>query len=334
MNSESFLHLAILLTLAVPLLAIVGLPIMVITGQILSILRQRTAYDKCAKQITKLCLILSFALCIVGLYILWLRLGPIILELISQSSNQIIAENTTTQNVTWTLLLSAAPSVVHIQADIILWLTMLGASLLMTLAYILWPTWEEKRLVHQSLSLVSSFWYALVVYGILCIISAEHGMAVGITYPQSLGKLFSPSLESSFWNSALYFVPFAFALSGGIVSVWLIIRRNIDDFGRDYYAITLKWCAAWARSAWFALWFLLMGTTAFKWINSLKDENYLTSPEFLHGALFLLLWLIPGILWTLVTRSATPLRHKMTLILAFVLGMCIVVPLYMDLVAV
>ncbi len=333
MTNEGLLQMAIILLVSVPLLAIVGMPIMIISGQILSILRQRTSYAKCAKQITKLALILSFILCIVGLGFLWLRLGPTILTLIQQASSQ-MTTSTELHNLTWTQLFSANPNVVHIQADAILWLTMLCASLLMLAVYILWPSWEDNRLVHQSIALVSSFWYGLVVYGILCIISAEHGLKIGMSYPQSLGALFMPSFESNFWNSAPYLPPLAFALCGGMVSVWLIIRRNIDDFGRDYYASMLKWCAAWARSAWFILWFILTGTTAFKWINSLKLENYLTSPEFLHGALFLLLWLIPGILWTLVSRSETPLRHKMTLVLAFVLGMCIIAPLYIGLQAI
>ncbi len=332
MINADILHMATILLVSVPLLAIVGLPIMIISGQILSILRQRTSYAKCAKQITKLTLILSYILCIAGLGILWLRLGPTILASLTQASAHLgTTVEPMTQGITFAQLFSANPNLVHIQADIILWITMLSASLLMTLVYTLWPTWEDNRLVHQSMALVSSFWYGLVVYGIICIISAENGLTMGLSYPSSLGTLFRPGYETSFWNSAPYILPLAFALSAGISSLWLIVRRNIDDFGRDYYANMLKWCAAWARAAWFILWFLLTGTTAFKWINSLKVEDYLTSPEFLHGALFLLLWLIPGILWTLVTRSANPLRHKATLVLAFVFAICIIAPLYMDL---
>ncbi len=325
MNSvpwQDILNISIVLAISIPILVTVSLPIMIITGQILSILRERSSYAKCAKQIAKLSLALGWILCAAGLGMLWLRMGPTFMAGVLQDG----------QSITIQLLLSATPSLVHIQADIIVYLSIFAATILSTLVYTMWPSWEEKRILHQCIALVSSFWYALGIYGIICIISAEYAASIGGGYPMSLASLFSPKLESSFWNSAPYFAPLSFALGGGIVSIWLILRRNIDDFGRDYYASMLKWCAAWARAAWFILWFLLVGTTALKWIGTLQQENYLTTPEFMQSFLFLLLWVIPGILWTLTARSATPLRHKATLILAFVLGACIIVPLYLGLV--
>ncbi len=307
-----------ILAIAIPMLAIVSLPTLIIGGQLLSLLRERTAYAKCAKQISRLTLIMGWVLCIIGLVIVWMRVSPSFMTNINHEA------------IPLTMLFKADPSIVHLQADIIMWLTLLCANILITIVNLTWPTWEANRVVHQCTSLVSSFWYGMVVYGIVCIISAEHGASIGMHYPMSLGSLFTPSFESSFWNAGPYLLPLAFALGGGLVSVWLIISRRFNDFGRDYYAAMLKWCASWSRAAWFTLWFLLMGATTLQWLGTLQQEDYLTSPDFMQSALFLFLWLIPGVLWTLTSRSQTPLRHKTTMILAFVLSSCIIMPLYLS----
>ncbi len=72
-------------------------------------------------------------------------------------------------------------------------------------------------------------------------------------------------------------------------------------------------------------------STAVVWLNLLQSDDYLTTPEFLQGALLLLLWIVPGILWTLVLRSQNPLRHKLTLVIAFVIASLIIAPLYTGL---
>ncbi len=317
-NTQDILNMTALLVLSIPTLSIIGLPIMIITGQVLSILRERSAYAKCAKQISNLTLILAYLLCVVGLGILWIRVGGAIFAPQAEPFN-------------WQLLFGYNPSMVSIQADLIIWLTFLAASALMTIVHITWPTWEEKRLVHQSMAIVASFWYGFAAYGIVCVMSAEYAATIGIDYPLSIASLFMPRFESNFWNAGPYLAPLAFALGGGMVSVWLIIRRNYDDFGRDYYATMLKWCASWARAAWFILWFLLVGTTIIQWLGELQNPNYMTSPAFLQSALFLFLWLIPGVLWTLALRSEAPLRHKMTMILAFVMASFIIMPLFVSL---
>ncbi len=336
-SGQEILTMAIILLLSVPLLSLVGLPIMVIVGQILSILRKRSAYAKCARQITNLSLILGFVICLVGIAALWLRHDSTLFHLIKQiganfTSVTINTQDPEVQNITWKALFSATPDMVNIQADIIICLTLLAATALMVLVKILWPQWEEKRIIHQSLAIVSSFWYALAAYGVVCVLSAHFSLSFGIAYPTSLESFFMPSFETSFWSSGPYLPPLAFSLAGSLASVWLIIRRNYDDFGRDYYAGMLKWCAAWARAAWFVLWFMFVGTTILQWVSTLRSENFLTSPDFIYGAMFLLLWLIPGILWSLAIRSATPLRHKMTLVLALMLSMCIIIPLYMSMI--
>ncbi len=323
MNSvpwQDILNMTTVLALAIPMLAIVGMPIMIIVGQILSIMRERSAYAKCAKQIATLALIIGWALVVVGLGVLWLRVGPTLLAGIDQTG----------QAINLSLLFSATPSLVHIQADIIVWLGIFAATIMLNIVHVMWPVWEEKRVLHQCIALVSSFWYGMALYAIVCIISVEYAVTIGIDYPLSLGSLFQPSITSNFWNAGPYLPPLAFTLSASISSVWLIIRRKYDDYGRDYYANMLKWCAAWSRTAWFLLWFLLVGNTALQWLSALQEANYLTSPEFLQSALFLFLWMIPGALWTLAIRSSATLRHKTTLILACILAICFIVPLYIS----
>ena len=44
----------------------------------------------------------------------------------------------------------------------------------------------------------------------------------------------------------------------------------------------------------------------------------------------LLLWLVPALLWTWVARSATPMRHKLTLLTAVVLAVAVMLPFYLN----
>lgn len=310
----------IIILCAAPLLATAGLPVMSVAGQVLSQTRQRTSYKKCAKQLTQLALIFGWLLTIGGAGILWTRVAPTLMAAMPADGQPLDY---------FSFIINSVP----LQADILIWLTLLGATLALTLYYSLWNTLREQEALHQCLGILAAFWYCMVIYGSTCIISVDTAYALGITRPGSLTRIFSPDFTTSFWNTAPYLPMLIFSMAAGSGGVWLVIRRYHDDYGRDYYAQMMPWCAVWARNAWFVLWIILVAVTAMQWLPLLQSEDYLTAPEFISNAVFLVLWIIPGLLWTLAVRSASPLRHKITLVLAFLLSTGILVPMYLGLIS-
>lgn len=122
------------------------------------------------------------------------------------------------------------------------------------------------------------------------------------------------------------------ALGAACGQVWVLFKRRRDDFGRDYYSFALKSCARVGRlsaiisliPAFFAIWTLsiqpLAATAASEAGLPVAGVNALHAN--IWAAAGLLLPLIAALLWTRVARSATPLRHKVALLLCPVLLLC------------
>ncbi len=97
------------------------------------------------------------------------------------------------------------------------------------------------------------------------------------------------------------FLPVAYAV--GIV--WVFLRRNKDDFGRDYYIFAIKHLAksACISSAIYAAVALYI---FFMYHNIL----FVPAQQMAFGGIFAATAIIPCLLWAVITRSATPLRLK------------------------
>ncbi len=302
-------------------LSLIGMPFMAIAGQTLSLIRERSSYAKCAKQITLLALYLGWILCFVAFIPLWLRLSPSILSLMHN-------QESIAQGLPFMAYFEPILTSIYLQVHVYTFLLLLAATILISVFYGYWSVWKQHRLFLQCLAIVAGCWYAMALYCVLCIIHADALFALGTEHTQSLNNFLTPNFGTSIWNVMPYILPLSFSFAAGFSAVWLLIRRNRDDFGRDYYAQMLPWCAAWARNAWLVFWIILLIITGLQWVNLLTQENYLTNPEFLRSMGFLIMWLIPGILWAMVVKSAYPLRHKATLILAFIFALCVIIPLY------
>ncbi len=316
-------EMSCILACAVPFLTVCGIPFIALAGQLTARARQRSAYDKCARQLAFFGTILGSLLCIGGAYFLWIRIKAhiAVLSLHGQTAPVQLAD--------WRTFIESS---INVQADGLIWLTLMAATFLLSLYTVLWRTLRTSPLIHQCLALVAAFWYCLALYGFICIIYADANLAQGTPYPHNLKAIFLPAFFSPPWNCLPYMPALIFSMAGGFGTVWLILRRKYDDFGRDYYAQMLPWCAKWARNTWLLLWLMLIGVAALQWIQLIQQADVLITPEFIYSAVFLAMWIIPGLLWTLAIRSATPLRHKLTFILAFLLSTGIIIPLYTNLV--
>ena len=134
---------------------------------------------------------------------------------------------------------------------------------------------------------------------------------------QTLVDLFIPSASDPFWLSVLLLHGLEVAAAGGVGLFWLLLRRRIDDYGRDYYVFAAKWCGEWAAwGGWMTLLLLagIQGAVLFRGDWVLRDGSTL----FFMLCLFIPL-LLASVIWTAIARSALPMRHKVGMVFALVL---------------
>lgn len=138
---------------------------------------------------------------------------------------------------------------------------------------------------------------------------------VTLPWATQLTLFFAIPSDSFFWPLLIESVPLGFALAASFATLWLVVIRDRQDYGRDYYAFAMPYCARWALGATPVA--VLAG--AFVFLESreimLPELSHLPSP--LLDAASAALPLLACILWIFVIRSAHPMRHKISVTLAF-----------------
>ncbi|NJB69417.1 hypothetical protein GGQ74_003119 [Desulfobaculum xiamenense] len=136
--------------------------------------------------------------------------------------------------------------------------------------------------------------------------------------------------EANVWQliprgvSSLFFAPLfvqtillSLSCASALGLVWLLMRRNRDDWGRDYYTFAARCCAKWA----------LLGTVATTlaqgWMYWIVQPLAANTPReallpFLSGG-GAVCALTACALWTIVIRSQTPMRNKFSMLCGVVL---------------
>lgn len=112
--------------------------------------------------------------------------------------------------------------------------------------------------------------------------------------------------------AGLYLI-MAFTSAGAAGGLYLVLRRNKDNFGRDYYKFALPIIAKWG------LFSMLVQILSLGWLLSLFISPSMASISRNSGMLVTvggaaLLDLLCCIIWTVTCKSATPMRHKIGLI--------------------
>lgn len=195
-----------------------------------------------------------------------------------------------------------------------------GGTLLWTIVTSAWKPLRKAPVLHVLIAFLSGSCTAALAAGCLFVFI----MLQGIGYPvQSewktldyLATLPVPSLKDPFWLLAVLMHFLEAAAAGGVGLIWLIFRRHVDDFGRDYYAFAAKWCSEWgAYGGWIA--FILSGAVlGLGWTQGLLNLNPLIL-VFLVVELVSLL--ISAVLWTIIARSGNPMRRKISMFFALFL---------------
>ncbi|GAU09736.1 hypothetical protein [Desulfoplanes formicivorans] len=116
-----------------------------------------------------------------------------------------------------------------------------------------------------------------------------------------------PPAHSLFWPIGVQWAFMAITLTAVLGSLYLLIRRYRDDFGRDYYKFALPVCAKWA------LFPVVADLATCAWIAALVAPAIQT-PDMtsLWAALALreLSLIVCIIIWVVIMKTATPLRFK------------------------
>lgn len=280
------------------LLILAGLPVLCIAGDVLATTRKRSFYDKGARQLTGLAMGLAWVLVAAEGGMLYMRLGM------------------------------PATFVLPPPGDLLYWISLVAYALCATLYAALWRplrTLPALRRLWGALTAASGFW---ALYVALIIMENDALAAQGLPRVQALPDMLLPTGVSGIWNALAYIFPLALSLAGGTGALWLIARRHRDDYGRDHYNTMVPWCARWARNAWIVIWLILLGFSARQLYTIRQTLGQLPPQAGVEAATRLLLWILPALLWTPTLRSAVPLRHKLALVLALLLGMGFLVPVY------
>lgn len=189
-----------------------------------------------------------------------------------------------------------------------------AAALFSLMLYLVtWKPLKTLRALHLTLGIIT----ALSALGLLCggflllgLVSQPLLTSQLWTAPLIVAKallqdfLASPSL----WLMLGYLFCTGMSCGGGLVQIWLIMRRNRADYGRDYYAFAMRYCAR------FALTFVLLATGLASGIFwELRHSIPLEFSQPMDPGILLMAGGLPlccALLWLAIGKSDTPLRHK------------------------
>ena len=301
MHANPFLRaswdiLCVTLPLAM-LLAFAGTSCMTVAAQCLAARRRRASYARGARQLSLLGLILGWLL-LTGSRV-WLFLDE----------------------TDYALLPSILPGFSLLEP---VWFLLGGAVLAISVCHALWKTLSPMPALHISLGLLCCLLACLALAAAL-VAARCLAMCPQAGEAASLKSLFMPGIEQPYWSALCMTLPLSLALAAGCGASWLPLLRRRDDFGRDHYNTMVAWCATWARNAWILLWLLLFFSSAQQiWLH--WPSGGFSPTAALHESLQLLLWLLPAPLWAWAAHSALPLRHRLSMFLALLIGIIFVYP--------
>ncbi len=293
------------LSIVVPLAALfafAGMGFISATARILSDTKGRSSFEKCARQLAFLGMMLGWILLVGGR--VWLHF-------------------------TRGVYVPGSVSAYFLEMS---WLLLSLGVMLNSVYYTLWRVLRELPILHATIGMISA---AQSSFAVVVVLGTARLLAA-FAHPQAatpgLQNLLPDALSSPLWTVMGCTPPLLIAMPAAAGALWLPLRRTRDDFGRDHYNTMIPWCAAWARNAWTVLWLMLVAFTAVRISQTWGSGGFTLQDAVLESAR-LLLWLIPVLLWTLVRRSPVPLRHKPTLVVALLIVMSFMLPYYLDLTA-
>ncbi len=259
-----------------------GIPALAFLSEISGILRQRVFMDKFARQTARLGLlfIYSILLAVAGAW-------AIIILYLKNPGSWI------EYDIFW---------------DFSLYLCLLSAGLF-SLYYFLWDRLKKIKSFHLALGALAVLsmktFLALLFWAVY-----RELMVIPEVIPE-LDSIFLPILAQIFIIS----------LSGAaaLTLAYLLLRRNRDDFGRDYYRFALGFGAKWA------IFFILASPVTCIWLFMVAGNGFDLTYTAFPGAVYALALILMVIVLSRIIRSDQPMRNKAAIGLCPVLVWVIIV---------
>ena len=295
----AFDALSVIVPLAA-LFAFAGTGFISATARILADTRGRSAFEKCARQLAFVGMMLGWILLVGGR--VWLHF-------------------------TRGVYVPGSVSAYFLEMS---WLLLSLGVMLSSVYYTLWSILKNLPILHATIGMISAVQSSFAAVAVLGTVRLLAAIGRPDAATMGLQDLLPGALSSPLWTAAACTMPLLFAMPAAVGALWLPLRRSRDDFGRDYYNTMIPWCAAWARNAWAVLWLTLITFTVIR-ISQAGGAEGINAQEAILESIRLLLWLIPVLLWTLVRKSQVALRHRMTLTVALFIAKSFMLPYYLDL---
>ncbi|WP_432737544.1 hypothetical protein [Maridesulfovibrio sp. FT414] len=271
-------------------LAAIGAPILAVILEITAKARKKIFYDKLAQQVTALSLILYtlFILCIGG------------------------AAAYFCQKLPWLKDWFINPS-----SPVMMFYVTLAVALLGLIPYkYTWKALKKNKPAHVSLGILGMLGGTASIHVATVIMKQFFTMQTQSATPEVPQIPFYTHFcqmpdNASLCLAGIYLI-MALSFAATASGFYLVLRRNKDDFGRDYYKFSLPVISRCALAPTIVLLTAVAGVIYYM-VNPNFDLLYkdLTSAVTLGSSLFLIL--VCCAVWVVTWKSETPMRHKIGL---------------------
>ncbi|EFI33225.1 conserved hypothetical protein [Desulfonatronospira thiodismutans ASO3-1] len=117
-----------------------------------------------------------------------------------------------------------------------------------------------------------------------------------------------PQADSMFWPVLVQVYLLSIAAGSAAGLLYLLYRRNLDDFGRDYYRFVLGYVSRCG------IFFAVVSPLTCIWLYFAGREVFMPDHLIMPGALFVIFLVLAVLLLLRIARSAHPLRNKAAII--------------------
>ena len=196
----------------------------------------------------------------------------------------------------------------------------IALTLILLIVYVcLWPTKGLPGAGHMTIGLATVSFALLSLFcgtGLIRrLLHSPPNFDPALPPIEQLMSFFTIPADSFFWPLLAESVPLGLALAASFACVWLCIMRERQDYGRDYYTFALPYCAKWALI--FTVLAILTGSFVFLESQKIMLPELSREPSLLLDIASAVLPLLSCLLWLLVVISKHPMRHKISVFLAW-----------------
>ncbi len=168
------------------------------------------------------------------------------------------------------------------------------AAILFSMYYFFWDRTKKVKSIHLFMGLLAvlsmKIFLALLFWAVYRELMIIPDLIPGTDsiFPPILAQIFIISLSGA----------------SALALVYLLVRRNRDDFGRDYYRFALNFAAKWA------VFFAAVSPLTCIWLFLLLDKGFDFTYILLPGAAYALALIATALVLARIIRSDQPLRNK------------------------